>query len=60
MFNINCGSVSLNMNNALSGGTNFSGVETPKVIMDEIDEELKQHIKEFDDYKDKVRESLVS
>ena len=34
MFNINCGSVSLNMNNALSGGTNFSGVETPKVIMD--------------------------
>ena len=25
--------------------------------MDERDEELKQHIKEFDDYKDKVRES---
>lgn len=24
--------------------------------MDERDEELKQHIKEFDDYKDKVRE----
>lgn len=25
--------------------------------MDERDEELKQHIKEFDDYKDKMRES---
>ena len=24
--------------------------------MDERDEELKQHVKEFDDYKDKVRE----
>lgn len=27
------------------------------IKMDERDEELKQHIKEFEDYKDKVRES---
>ena len=34
MFNINCESVSVNMNNTLNLGTNFSGVETPEVIID--------------------------